>query len=225
MTTSLAGLFFGVLLGARHSLEPDHLAAVTTMVSEQRGARAGAIVGAVWGLGHTLALLLVGGVLGALRLEMPARLAVAFELAVAVMLIVLGARSMWRAAREGRGGPVLAHAHGRSTHVHAGPPAHAHVGRFTLARRPLIVGLVHGLAGTGALTTLVIANLPTASERVAYIGLFGVGSLLGMCALSGLLGWPLSRLGRRPRMARAMSALAGLGSATLGVAWAWPLLP
>src|SRR5262249_442502 len=140
---TLVSCLLGLLLGARHALEPDHLTAISTLVAERRGARAGLVLGAFWGLGHSITLLGAGVLLTGLHRTMPPRLAEAFELVVAVMLIVLGARSLAR-ARASRG-PLRAHSHGGSTHSHAGATAHVHVGRWTLATRPLLVGLVHGL--------------------------------------------------------------------------------
>ena len=214
----------GSLLGMRHALEPDHLAAVSTLVTGERSSVRAALLGVCWGLGHTLSLVIVGAILVFLRAEMPARVADLFELAVAVMLIGLGLRAIYLAARQGPAGPVHVHHHGRRLHVHPGAPAHIHIGAWTLARRPLLVGAVHGLAGSGALTALVLATLPTATERLIYMAVFGLGSTLGMAALSGLLGWPLARMGRHHGLARAMSLLVGCVSTLLGVAWGYPLL-
>jgi hypothetical protein len=98
-----------------------------------------------------------------------------------------------------------------------------HVGRWTLARRPLMVGAVHGLAGSGALTALVLATLSSTTARITYMALFGVGSTLGMAALSGLLGWPIARMGTHHGVARAMSLAIGCLSIVLGLVWGYPL--
>ncbi len=220
----LAGWMLGFALGVRHSLEPDHLTAVSTLVVDGRGARRSAAVGAVWGLGHTLALLLLGGALALLESRMPAWAARDFELAVAAMLIVLGLNAIRRAAREPAAGPFGVHAHGAHEHGHAHSGPHVHVGGWTLAWRPLLVGLVHGTAGSGALTALVLAGLGTNLERLVYISLFGLGSTLGMALLSGLAGLSLSRLALRPGLQRGFTFAVGLLSAAVGVAWGWPLL-
>ena len=83
---------------------------------------------------------------------------------------------------------------------------------------------MHGLAGSGALTALVLASLPGTSARLLYVALFGAGSVLGMGLLSGLAGWPLARLGRRPAAARVLAGATGLLSIGLGIAWGWPLI-
>jgi hypothetical protein len=214
----------GSLLGVRHAFEPDHLAAVSTLVTHERGSYKAALIGACWGLGHTLSLLAVGVALLVLRAEMTPRVTDAFEFCVALMLIGLGVRAVRQAARQGTAGPSHVHQHGHVVHQHAGVPAHVHVGRWTLAGRPLLVGAVHGLAGSGALTALVLATLPTTAARLTYISLFGLGSMLGMAALSGVLGWPLARLGTNTAIGRGISLAVGCGSIGLGLVWGYPLM-
>jgi hypothetical protein len=216
----------GSLLGMRHALEPDHLAAVSTLVSrEQNGYRA-AFLGACWGVGHTLTLVAVGAVVVVLRAELPARVTDIFEFGVALMLVGLGLRAIVLASRHGEDGPVRAHHHGRVLHVHKGATPHIHIGAWTLARRPLLVGAIHGLAGSGALTALVLTTLPSTAARLAYMILFGVGSTVGMAALSGVLGWPLARAGNHRAVVRGISLAVGLASTVLGVYYGFtsPLL-
>jgi hypothetical protein len=220
----VTGSGLGSLLGMRHALEPDHLAAVTTMVSRERSSVRAALLGAWWGIGHTLALLVVGAALVIVRAELPAAISDAFELAVALMLIVLGIRSVQVAALQAPGGPRHLHRHGLIVHSHPAVPAHVHIGSWTFARRPLLVGAVHGLAGSGALTALVLATLPTTGARLMYVLLFGIGSTLGMAALSGLLGWPLARLGAHHRVARTISVAVGCVSIVIGFMWGLPLV-
>lgn len=214
----------GSLLGMRHALEPDHLAAVSTLVTRERGSVRAALLGACWGLGHTLSLMIVGAALVLMRAEMPPAVSDSFELLVAVMLIALGVRAIRQARRQGVSGPPHVHQHGDLVHAHAGAPAHLHVGRWTLARRPLLVGAVHGLAGSGALTALVLTTLPTMGAQLAYIMLFGAGSTVGMAALSGLFGWPLARIGQHQAVARAVSTAVGVVSVGLGLLWGYPLV-
>jgi len=215
----------GSLLGVRHALEPDHLAAVSTLVTGERSTYKAALLGACWGIGHTLTLVAVGAVLVVLRAEMPARVSDLFEFLVAVMLVGLGLRAVLQAARQGVDGPIRPHHHGRLLHAHHSGAAHIHVGAWTLARRPLIVGAIHGLAGSGALTALVLATLPSTAARLTYLGVFGLGSTLGMAALSGILGWPLARAGAHRGVARSISFVVGLVSIALGVAWGWAVIP
>jgi len=219
----LTGSALGSLLGMRHALEPDHLTAVSTLVTGERSSVRAAMLGASWGVGHTLSLVVVGAVLVLLRAEMPARVADLFELFVAIMLIALGIRAILIAVGQGRVGPAHTHHHGGIVHRHAGAKPHVHVGRWTLARRPLLVGAVHGLAGSGALTALVLATLTSNAARITYMALFGIGSTLGMALLSGLMGWPLARIGGNRQTLRALSLAVGCVSIALGIFWGYPL--
>ena len=220
----LTGSGLGSLLGVRHALEPDHLAAVSTLVTQERSGYRAAWLGACWGFGHTIALLIVGGALIAMRAELPVRVAALFEVGVAIMLIGLGARAILHALRTGSEGPVSSHRHRFVVHQHAGAPAHVHIGSWTFAQRPLLIGAVHGLAGSGALTALVVTTLPSPGAQFAYMMLFGLGSTVGMAALSGILGWPLARLSTRQSLARAMSLIVGAVSLGIGLIWGYPLL-
>jgi hypothetical protein len=217
------GSALGTLLGMRHALEPDHLTAVSTLVTGERSSMRAALLGASWGVGHTLSLVAVGGVLIVLRAEMPAHVADLFELLVAIMLVALGVRAISIAVRQGPVGPAHTHHHGRVVHKHAGATPHVHVGHWTLARRPLLVGAVHGLAGSGALTALVLATLTSTAARLTYMTLFGFGSTLGMAVLSVMLGWPLAKIGANRTITRALSIAVGCLSIGLGLFWGYPL--
>lgn len=223
MTTTLTGLLLGLLLGMRHALEPDHLTAVSTLATENPSPRRGALLGAFWGIGHSLSLLCVGIVLALLHARMPPRLADLFELGVGVMLVVLGVRAVVRSARIMRSGNPQQHRHGGQLHSHAGQHSHVHIAGRAFASRALLVGMVHGLAGSGALTAMVLADLPSTSARLVYIALFGAGSVLGMSALSGGIGVPLAHMSRRPSTRASLLAGAGMISIGLGVVWGWPI--
>jgi hypothetical protein len=195
-------------LGVRHATEPDHVVAVTTLVADLRDAKGAAKMGAIWGVGHTLALLGVGGGLMFLRFQMPERLANLFELGVAFMLLALGTRSIVLALRL----------RAAANRVGAGSTPNGH------ANRPLLIGLVHGLAGSGALAALTVSTTPSIGSGFVYMALFGLGSVAGMAALSGLLGFPLARFTQTLRVRVAALATAGVLSLVIGVAWGWPLV-
>jgi hypothetical protein len=219
MIATTAAVSLGLLVGARHAFEPDHLAAVSTLVTSSRGAKSAALLGMLWGLGHTIALLAVGIALVAIDGALPAQLGAAFELAVAAMLIVLGARAVIRGVRN-PGGEPEPHRHGGIEHVHAGAGEHVHVGERAIAWRPLTVGLVHGLAGSGALTALAFAELPTSGARVLYMVVFGAGSVAGMAIATGIAGIALQRVARGPATRRWLAIATGLVSCVVGVTWA-----
>lgn len=209
-----AGL--GTLLGMRHALEPDHLAAVSTLLTGERSSAKAAWLGACWGLGHTLTLLTTGALLVVLQAEMPVIAAQMLQGGVVLLMVGFGARAIYQGACRVPTGP---------THSHGGPGASSpfHLDRWTLAR-PLVVGAVHGLAGSGALAALVVTTLPSTATRLVYLLLFGMGSILGMAALSGILGWPLARLGGHRLFARTVSLVVGCVSTALGLHWGHPFI-
>ena len=208
-----AGL--GTVLGMRHALEPDHLAAVSTLMTGERSSAKAAWLGAWWGLGHTLTLFTAGALLVVLQAQMPATVAQLLEICVVLLLVGFGVRAIHQAARRVPKGP---------THSHKKPKASPFwADRWTVAR-PLLVGAVHGLAGSGALTALVVTTLPSTVTRLAYLMLFGVGSTVGMVVLSGLLGWPIARMGADHVFARIFSLAAGSVSIALGLFWGYPFI-
>jgi hypothetical protein len=226
VTVASAWVLLGLLQGMRHALEPDHLVAVSTLAGEARGPRSGLLLGACWGVGHTLALLLVGVMLALFRTTLPERLATGFELLVSLMLLGLGARALLRARAlmQEAGRELHPHRHVGRSHAHPGDHRHVHLGNRAFALRPLAVGIVHGLAGSGALTVWLLAGFPTHAQRLAFTLVFGGGAVLGMAVLSGLAGWPLATLLGSNRARGWTSALSGVLSVLLGVLWGWPLL-
>ncbi|PYQ11364.1 MAG: hypothetical protein DMH00_08305 [Acidobacteria bacterium] len=202
-------LLLGFLLGLRHAFEPDHLAAVAALLGKGSppGRFKAARVGAWWGAGHAAALLLAGSGIILLGWRVPAGLDALLELGVAALLVVLGGRLLLRLLRRDRAhlhlhehdGLVHAHLHFHSSSEH-GPSAHRHHLIEALigpGRRPFLVGMVHGLSGTGAATLLVLAASPSAGSALTALALFAAGALTGMAALSWLLGLPLSAAERR----------------------------
>jgi len=186
----ITALAVGFVLGLRHALDPDHIVAVSTIVSECKSLRRSSLVGTFWGLGHTFSLLVVGLLVIALKLNLTERVAAWMEFAVAVMLVALGMKAVATALRGWK-----LHAH---KHEHGGPPhLHLHVHKpgeaedhrhrhiLGLGTRPFLVGMVHGLAGSAALMILVVATIPSAVAGLIYIAVFGVGGrvlqmLIGM---------------------------------------------
>ena len=212
----VASAALGSLLGMQHAFEPDHLAAVATLMADERTSRKAAWLGAWWGLGHTLTLLVAGTALVVLRADMPPLAATSIELGVVLLLIGFGARAIYRVACNVR--PRRTHTHGASARWNP-----FRVDRWTVAR-PLLVGAVHGLAGSGTLTALVVATLPSTAARMGYLALFGAGSTFGMVVLSGVLGWQLARMGTEGAVVRAFSLVVGGVSIALGLFWGSPLL-
>jgi hypothetical protein len=166
--TILSPLALGLVLGLKHALDADHLAAVSTMATERRSLFASSLIGALWGLGHTLALVVAGVLVLVFHLQIGEPVGKALELCVGFMLIALGVNSLRKLARGGEG------------------PMHAP----RLGARPLLVGMVHGLAGSAALTLLVFAAIPSPALGLLYIAIFGIGSIGGMVIMSTLFSLP-----------------------------------
>lgn len=215
---------FGLVTGMRHAFEPDHVAAMSTLVAEGHGSRRAAWLGAWWGLGHTAALLVVGITLGILRVGLPSAIARALEFGVALMLIALGLRAVRQGLAVMRRGPDAWHRHGLTTHHHPARGRHLHVGGVALTPRSFAIGVVHGLAGSGALAALAMSEFSTLSSRLLFVGLFGLGSVVAMAALSGLAGWQLSRLAARRGTGAWLHLAAGALSLVVGGLWARPML-
>lgn len=218
MSPSLLTGLLGLVLGMRHALEPDHLAAVSTLVAEN-SRRTSAWLGVMWGFGHSVTLLVVGGALAFFGGQMPGTLTAGFEVLVALVIIALGVRAVRRSFMEGRTGARTPHRHGAVEHVHPASTEHLHINRWTIATRPLLVGVLHGLAGSGALTALIVSELPTFTSRLTALLLFGLGTTMGMTLITGLAGVPLQRLAKAPRVATGLLATAGLFSIGVGVWW------
>jgi ABC-type nickel/cobalt efflux system permease component RcnA len=195
-TSLIAGLGLGFLLGLRHALDADHLVAVSTFVSQDRSLLRACLRGTFWGVGHTAALLVAGVAVVAFKLQISPELEAGLERTVGVVLVLLGAHVLFRALaavrlhrhQHSHGG--AAHSH---LHVHVGDAVeHRHVHLWRGAPQPFALGLLHGLAGSGALVVLVLASMPSPEAALAYIAVFGVGSTAGMLALSGLIGLPFA---------------------------------
>jgi hypothetical protein len=216
-------LAFGFVLGLKHAVEVDHLAAVSTIVSERKSVLSSMLVGGLWGIGHTISLALAGIAVIWLHLEISERTALALEFAVGVMLVVLGINAL-RKLRSGGHLHLHVHQHGGREHIHP----HIHDGNpetdsqthhgFRLGKRPLLVGMLHGMAGSAALMLLVLSTISKPLVGLFYIVVFGIGSIGGMMIMSALVGLPLYLTATR--FARAhlmMRGLAGLFSLTFGL--------
>lgn len=241
MESALPLLALGFALGLKHATEADHLVAVTTVVSEERSLWRSASVGALWGLGHTASLFAAGGLLILLRVTIPEGVRVALELAVALMIVLLGTRILYLVLRRRRDVHVHTHAHeGGRTHTHlhfhdasdahaateAHAPSHArHRGLW--GWRPFAVGVVHGLAGSAALTLFVLAEVMRGGSRLlgfAYLLLFGVGSIGGMVLMSAVIGLPFALTAARfRRVDTPVRLVAGTLSVAFGLYYAWQI--
>ena len=218
-TLGIAGL-----LGMHHALDADHIAAVAALSGGRNGLRRALRSGLSWGIGHGIAIGLVGGMLVAFRSTVPDWLAQGLEIVVGTMLIFLGIAAVVAAVAS----RLHSHAHEHDGEVHShlhfhplphreGTP-HRHPHLFRPALRPLLVGGVHGLAGSGAVVVLILTTIPTVMAGCLYLGLFGLGTIAGMAAMSLVLGAPLAVIRRRGTwMHRLIRAAAGLASVSVGL--------
>ncbi len=187
-------LVVGFLLGVRHALDPDHLASVATISTSSRTLLDGLKQGGAWGMGHTVTLLLFGGAALVLGLAVPEGLALFLEFAVGLMLVLLGADVLRRIMQE----RIHVHRHEHDDgashlHIHLHPQVdrHEHSHSPLIPLRALMVGLMHGLAGSAALLLLTVASAPSIISGIVYILVFGFGSILGMALLSIVIALPL----------------------------------
>ena len=223
-----AALALGIVLGLKHSLDPDHVVAVSTIVSEYRNPLRSFWVGVSWGLGHTTTLLLIGIVIIALRLTIPDRLALLLEFGVGIMLVGLGSQVVYSFRKKS----VHQHPHGHQQeshrHYHSHEPgqsaetAAAHhltrgAGKPFLRKKSYLVGTVHGVAGSAALTLLILASIDSAFAGMVYILLFGLGSVLSMGVMTILISLPfVVSANRMPSMNRLIQIGVGTFSIIFG---------
>jgi high-affinity nickel-transport protein len=208
MTGFLGIAALGILLGIRHAADPDHVVAVTTMVTGERGPRQAALIGLAWGAGHTLTILAVGGAIILLGLTIPARISLSLELLVCAMLVGLGVVNLaqWQGT------------HGRTEGRTAGAE------RATSLKRPALVGLVHGMAGSAAVAFLVLATIQDPVGSVFYLLIYGAGTILGMLLVTVAIAVPLHYAGGRVRgLSRTLHLGAGLLSIIAGVVFGYGL--
>ena len=206
-------LGLGFLLGMQHALEADHIAAVSSIAARRSHVADIVKHGLTWGLGHTLTLLVFAGAAILLGDAIPESIARPIETAVGVMLVGLGAHVLWRLWRDRV--HFHAHSHAGETSPHA-RAAHAHGHGFRW--RTLLVGLMHGMAGSAALLVLTVTQAPSPAVGLGYVALFGVGSMIGMGALSMVIAVPLAVSARSLTWAnRGLQGAVGLATVAIGI--------
>jgi len=246
LTTGLAILAIGFLLGMRHATDPDHVIAVSTIVSRERSLTKAGLIGILWGCGHTLTIAVVGAAIVLFGLVIPPRVGLTMEFSVGLMLILLGVLNLagvtqWLSEKLSPSHPRVtgehAHVHQHEGglhfhwHSHSSQQDHhgdslavpgllrspiGHLGLFH-ALRPLFVGLVHGLAGSAAVALLVLSTIREPLWAVFYLLIFGVGTIVGMMLITTALALPFSLAGRRfDRLSRAIVFGSGLLSLGFG---------
>lgn len=244
----LSAMLLGFLLGLQHATDPDHLVAVATILTRERRFTDGALIGVLWGAGHMTTLTIVGAIIIGLKLTVTPAVGGSLELVVAAMLIVLGILRLRDAVRgldtvpaghlvadhDHGGGAGVVHSH---PHVHGAEHshehAHVHPSRWLAklgwrsgwpAGRALVVGAIHGLAGSAAVSLLVLATLRSTTSAVVYLLIFGIGTILGMTVLTALMAFPVSMALRYRRARQALALCAGVGSIAFGLVYGYRLI-
>lgn len=223
----ISSLTLGFLIGMQHAIQADHVAAVASIAAGKRGVRSIVRQGVVWGIGHTVTLLIVGGVCLFMAKSVPDSAANLLESVVGVMLMGLGGHLLYRVWRDRvhfhshRHAPTDVHIHAHSHRGDAQPhsrSAHQHEHPSGLPWRTFVVGLVHGMAGSPALIVLTAATLESPWWGVAYILIFGLGSVAGMALLSCIIAVPLTLTASALTVAnRALQVVVGMATAAIGL--------
>jgi ABC-type nickel/cobalt efflux system permease component RcnA len=245
MTSALALMVLGFFLGMRHATDPDHVIAVTTIVAREKTRFGATAIGAAWGLGHTLTILLVGGGMILFGWVIPPRLGLSMEFSVGLMLIVLGIMNLAGVMRRIGASRTVGgmkpqhthpHSHGDYVHTHAhahNPEAHPHKpdrtplswldrhlgknGAYQLAR-PLVVGVVHGLAGSAAVALLVLTTIRNPAWALWYLLVFGFGTIAGMMLMTTAIVAPFTRTDQRfARLGGGLRVASGVISLAFGL--------
>jgi len=214
--STLSVLLIGFMLGLQHAIEADHLAAVSTIVSEKKNLFTASLVGGLWGVGHTVSLFAVGLLVVLLKLQISDSAEARLEALVGGMLILLGLNALRKLFREKV--HVHVHEHGEREHAHI----HSHTSespeshhRFSV--RSVVIGMVHGLAGSAALMLLIVPAIGSPTIALLYILVFGIGSIGGMMAMSFLIGLPMHfTAGRFAAVNKVIRLAAGAFSFGLG---------
>ena len=186
-------LFLGLTLGAAHACDPDHLVAVGTLTAESKNPRQASVLGMIWGIGHTMALVFIGSLILNMKWAVPEHLSIGMEAFVGLMIVFLGVNLFWRSWQT-----LTIHAHQHThdgtthTHVHLhGSDTMSHHHHITGSKIKIFgVGLAHGLAGSAALSLVVMSTSPSTLLGIMYLVIFGLGSIGGMLMMSMLLSLP-----------------------------------
>lgn len=250
MVSLLSVIALGFFLGMRHATDPDHVIAVSTIVSREANIKRAALVGTFWGIGHTLTIFVVGTLIILFDLVIPPRVGLSMELSVGLMLVILGianVRSFLRSMPSGplssSGGLVHSHAHSHGDYVHSHshrhePEVHSHAfdrtpvnwmdGKFGRIRfyqhlRPLAIGTVHGLAGSAAVALLVLATIGNSRWAIAYLLVFGIGTIAGMMLITMSIASTLRLFGRTQLFFRRLALASGVLSLGFGLVLAYEI--
>jgi len=207
MDKTLLILFIGLVLGIKHAFEADHLVAVSTMVSQHKHPLKAALVGTFWGIGHTLTLFVAGIFVLLFKFQITQQLSAVFEKSVGIMIILLGLFNLFKRQNDELHSHTHSHDGNKHEHVHV----HSSSKKLHSHHKSFLVGIIHGLDGSGALMLLVLSTIHSTSQGLFYVLIFGIGSIIGMSAISMILGIPILYGSKKiPNLERYLQLLTGV---------------
>lgn len=210
-------LGFGFLLGIRHAFEADHIAAVSAIISKYNSIKKSTLIGAFWGFGHSISLLVVGLVILLLKISIPQKIALSFEFIVGIMLFILGINTILTIKKN----RVHLHRHNHDgiehIHFHSHKLTKLHYHKHLSLHKSLFIGIIHGLAGSAALTLLVLTTIKSFWVGLIYILIFGIGSITGMMLISSIISLPFTLMPSKfEKIQKIMRISIGLTSTIIG---------
>jgi len=211
-------LGFGFLLGIKHAFDADHVVAISTMVSRHKSIKRSSLLGMFWGVGHTISLLVVGLVILLLKISIPEKVALSLEFIVGIMLVLLGINVFMTMNKNKI--HFHKHRHGKEEHIHfhSHKLAKNHAHEHTTLYKSLLIGAIHGLAGSAAITLLVLTTVKSFWIGMIYMLTFGIGSILGMMLISSIISLPFIIISIKfKRIRNIMNISAGLISTAIGL--------
>ena len=213
----------GLILGMRHSTDADHVVAISTIVSKQRSIRGAALIGSVWGLGHTITIFVVGALIILFSVQIPVRVGLSMEFSVAVMLVILGLLNLSGLMQKITSRFTPSYTPVRVDAEVFVTSATRSIGKIVRSLglyqciRPLVIGLVHGLAGSAAVALLVLSTIHDPRWATLYLLIFGVGTMAGMMCMTTAMAVPLRYAGNRfGQLSRYLGAMSGIVSVCFG---------
>ncbi len=209
----VTALSLGFILGLKHALDADHVIAVTNILSQTKSLKISSLIGSFWGFGHALTLLLIGMILLLFKITLPQRLALLFEFLAGAFLVFLGVKVIWNLFYNHLHAHQHTHGHTLHTHLHA----HSHSSAHKHYHTSFLLGMMHGLAGSAALTLLVLASTPTFFQGISFILIFGSGATVGMLLISMVLALPFLYFQNITRLVNGLQVLAASLSIVLGI--------
>lgn len=212
-------LSMSFLLGIKHAIEPDHMIAVSTIASQTKSLWRSTLAGVFWGIGHTVTLLIVGIILIVVKGQIPTSVALSLEFVVGIMLVYLGVSSILALKKEKIHAHIHEHQEGydhNHFHGHKEIQEHQHAHKKVSYYKSLAIGIVHGLAGSAAMVLLTMETVKSVGEAIVYIGIFGVGTIVGMLLSTTVIGLPFVLTANSMKMNQGMTRLVGLISVCFG---------